>query len=66
MVIGISAVIDGNGGVQVTMGMRKLNTTLAQIKYIYVIRHGDQAEEVTRRRQKFFQSSAGHLANDEE
>ena len=27
---------------------------------------GDQAEEVTRRRQKFFQSSAGHLANDNE
>ena len=46
MVIGVSAVIDGNGGVQVTMGMRKLNTTLGQIKYIYVIRHGDQAEEV--------------------
>ncbi len=46
MVIGVSAVIDANGGVQVTMGMRKLNTTLQQIKYIYVLRHGDQAEEV--------------------
>jgi|GEM_PF-2154436 len=46
MVIGVSALIDGNGAVQVTMGMRKLNTTLAAIKYVYVIRHGDQAEEV--------------------
>ncbi|MCR9163708.1 MAG: hypothetical protein ACE37F_16695 [Nannocystaceae bacterium] len=46
MVIGVSALIDGSGGVQVTMGLRKLNTTLQQIKYIYVIRHGDQAEEV--------------------
>ena len=46
MVIGISALIDGSGGVQVKMGMRKLNTTLQQIKYVYVIRHGDQAEEV--------------------
>lgn len=46
MVIGIAALIDGNGGVQVTMGMRKLKTTLQQIKYVYVMRHGDQAEEV--------------------
>lgn len=46
MVIGVSAAIDGNGGVQVTMGLRKLKTTLAAIKHVYVVRHGDQAEEV--------------------
>lgn len=46
MVIGVSAAIDANGGVEVKMGLRKLKTTLGQIKYLYVIRHGDQAEEV--------------------
>lgn len=46
MVIGVSAAIDGNGGVEVKMGLRKLKTTLAAIKYVYVLRHGDQAEEV--------------------
>lgn len=46
MVIGVSALIDGNGAVQITMGMRKLKTTLAAIKHFYVVRHGDQAEEV--------------------
>ena len=46
MVIGVSAAIDASGGVEVKMGLRKLKTTLAAIKYVYVVRHGDQAEEV--------------------
>ncbi len=46
MVIGIAALIDGNGGVQVTMGMRKLNTTLGAIKGLYVIHHANHADEL--------------------
>ena len=43
MVIGITAILDGNGGLQIRMGMRRLETNLAAIKHIYVIDHGGQA-----------------------
>lgn len=45
MVISIAALIDGNGGVQLTMGLRKLKTSLNAIKYVYVVRHGETGDE---------------------
>ncbi len=67
MVMGISAILDAQGGLRVTMGLRKLDTSLVAVKYLYVVDHGGQGgqelllcHEVAPGKTKIFRITSDH------